>query len=141
MFCIGQVPVTWQSKKQQVVAMSSCKAKYIAVSAAACQGLWLGRLLGSLYDRAPGAITIHVDNQLAIQLCKNLIFHGWTKHIETRFHFIRECVEGGQVSIQNIHNDDQLVDLDILTKSIGWLRLLHLCSKIGVFVNILQQLG
>ena len=113
-----------------MVALSTCEAEYIAAASLACQGIWLGRLLGSLYGKEPSIATIHIDNQSAIQLCKNLVFHGRSKHIATRFHFIRESVEGGEVIVQKIHTDDQLAD--ILTKPLGRVRFLHLCSKIGV---------
>jgi hypothetical protein len=119
-----------------MVALSSCDAEYIAASTAACQGIWLGRLLGSFYRREASGATIFVDNQSAIQLCKNPVFHGRSKHIETRFHYIRECVEGGHVAIQKIHTDDQLAD--ILTKPLGRVRSLQLRSKIGV-VDIINN--
>ncbi|XP_014660662.1 uncharacterized protein LOC106804323 [Setaria italica] len=130
LFCLGRAPVTWQSQKQPVVALSSCEAEYIAASTAACQGIWLGRLLGSFYGRAASVANIHIDNQSAIQLCKNPVFHGWSKHIDTCFHYIRECVEGGRVAIHKIHTDDQLAD--ILTKPLGRVRFQHLRLKIGV---------
>ncbi|XP_062198808.1 secreted RxLR effector protein 161-like [Phragmites australis] len=136
LFCFGDAPVTWQSQKQPVVALSSCEVEYIAASTAACQGLWLGSLLGRFYGKSASVATIFIDNQSAIQLCKNPVFHGRSKHIKTRFHFIKECVEGGDIIAQKIHTDDQLAD--ILTKSLGRVRFLHLRSKIGV-VNILDN--
>ena len=130
LFCLGDAPVSWQSQKQPVVALSSCEAEYIAASLAACQGIWLRRLIGKFYGRDAVAATIYVDNQSAIQLCKNPVFHGRSKHIETRFHYIRECVDGGQVAIHKIHTDNQLAD--ILTKALGRVRFLHLRSKLGI---------
>ncbi|WVZ83459.1 hypothetical protein U9M48_030605 [Paspalum notatum var. saurae] len=130
LYCLGRSPVSWQSQKQSVVALSSCEAEYIAASTAACQGIWLGRLLGSFYGKSAGVVTIYIDNQSSIQLCKNPVFHGRSKHIETRFHFIRDCVEGGQVTVRKIHTDDQLAD--ILTKALGKVRFQVLRSKLGV---------
>ncbi|KAJ1274997.1 hypothetical protein BS78_05G102800 [Paspalum vaginatum] len=117
LFCLGRSPVSWQSQKQPVVALSSCEAEYIAAATVSCQGIWLGQLLGSFYGKAASIATINIDNQSTIQLCKNPVFHGRSKHIETQFHFIRDCVEGGQVVIRKIHIDDQLADM--LTKSLG----------------------
>ncbi|WVZ83650.1 hypothetical protein U9M48_030778 [Paspalum notatum var. saurae] len=130
LYCLGRSLVSWQSQKQSVVALSSCEAGYIVASTAACQGIWLGRLLGSFYGKSAGVVTIYIDNQSSIQLCKNPVFHGRSKHIETRFHFIRDCVKGGQVTVRKIHTDDQLVD--ILTKALGKVRFQVLRSKLGV---------
>ncbi|WVZ95469.1 hypothetical protein U9M48_041230 [Paspalum notatum var. saurae] len=130
LYCLGRSPVSWQSQKQSVVALSCCEAEYIAASTVACQGIWLGRLLGSFYGKSAGVVTIYIDNQSSIQLCKNPVFHGRSKHIETRFHFIRDCVEGGQVTVRKIHTDDQLAD--ILTKALGKVRFQVLRSKLGV---------
>ncbi|WVZ88096.1 hypothetical protein U9M48_034649 [Paspalum notatum var. saurae] len=130
LFCFGRSLVSWQSQKQPMVALLSCEAEYIAASTAACQGIWLGRLLGSFYGKAASVATIHIDNQSTIQLCKNPVFHGQSKHIETRFHFIRDCVESGQFTLRKIHTDDQLTD--ILTKVLGRDRSKLLRSKLGV---------
>ena len=113
-----------------MVALSSCEAEYIAASTAACQGIWLGQLLGTFYSKAATVAKLHVDNQSAIQLCRNPVFHGRSKHIETRFHFIRECVEGGKIVVQHVSTDAQLAD--IMTKSLGRVQFQNLRLKIGV---------
>ena len=81
-FFLGGSPVSWQSQKQKVVALSSCEAEYIAATTAACQGVWLKQLLVELTGKGVGAAVIRVDNKSVIQLCKNLVFHGRSKHIE-----------------------------------------------------------
>ena len=121
-----------------MVALSSCEAEYIAAASAACQGIWLGRLLGCSYGKAPSIATIFIDNQSAIQLCKNPVFHGRSKHIETRFHFIRESVENGKVAVQHVNTDDQLAD--IMTKPLGRVRFQQLRLKIGI-VDIKEHLA
>nr|CAB3451780.1 unnamed protein product [Digitaria exilis] len=138
LFCLGGVPVSWQSQKQPVVTLSSCEAEYIVATAAACQGIWLGRLLGRFYGKTASTTTIFIDNQSTIQLCKNPVFHSRSKHIARRFHFIRERVDDGEVTVRKIHTDDQLAD--ILTKSLGRIRFLLLRSKIGVVDTNLVQL-
>lgn len=130
LFCLEEAPVSWQSQKQQVVALSSCEAKYIAATEAACQGIWLGRLLGRFYGKEAGIATIFIDNQSTIQRCKHPVFHGRRKHIETRFHFIRKCVEGGKAIVRKIHTDEQLADM--MTKPLGKVRFLDLRSKISI---------
>jgi hypothetical protein len=121
---------TLQSQKQKVVALSSCEAEYIAATTAACQGVWLGRLLGDLLGKKDGIATIFVDNKSAIQLCKNPVFHDRSKHIETRFHFIRECVDDGKINVEYIGTEDQLAD--ILTKALGRIQFQNLRERIGI---------
>jgi hypothetical protein len=133
LFTLGRSPVTWQSQKQKVVALSSCEAEYIAATTAACQGVWLSRLLGDLLGKKDDIATIFVDNKSAIQLCKNPVFHDRSKHIETRFHFIRECVENGKIDVEYIGTEDQLAD--ILTKALGRVQFQNLRERIGV-INI-----
>jgi hypothetical protein len=82
-FFLGQGPVSWQSQKQQVVALSSCEAEYIAAATAACQGTWLSRLLGELMNEEPRTPKMLIDNKSAIALCKNPVFHERSKHIDT----------------------------------------------------------
>uniref|UniRef100_A0ACD5WTY3 Uncharacterized protein n=1 Tax=Avena sativa TaxID=4498 RepID=A0ACD5WTY3_AVESA len=131
LYMLGGCPITWQSSKQKVVALSSCEAEYIAATTAACQGVWLSRLLSELVEEKEGKpATIFVDNKSAIQLSKNPVFHDRSKHIEVRFHFIRESIEQGKVEIDYISTDDQLAD--ILTKSLGRVRFQDLRTRIGV---------
>jgi hypothetical protein len=76
--------ISWQSVKQQVVALSSCEAEYIAASTASTQALWLVRLLNDLLDRDTGAVELRLDSKSALALAKNLIFHERSKHIRVR---------------------------------------------------------
>lgn len=129
-FFLGDNLITWQSQKQKVVALSSCEAEYIAATTAACQGVWLARLLAELKGEEADAVTLNVDNQSAIQLSKNPVFHDRSKHIETRYHYIRECIEEDRVKIEFVSTNDQLAD--ILTKSLGRDRFNKLCTRIGL---------
>jgi hypothetical protein len=124
------LPATWQSQKQKVVALSSCEAEYIAATTAACQGVWLARLLAELKGRKADAVTIKIDNQSAIQLSKNPVFHDRSKHIDTRYHFIRECVEENRVNVESVSTKDQLAD--VLTKALGRDRFGELRLRLGM---------
>ena len=77
-----------------------------------------------------------VDNQPAIAHAKNPVLHDRSKHIDTRFHFIRDCVDGGQIVLEFVETERQLAD--ILTKPLGRLRLMDLRTKIGM-VEIKQE--
>jgi hypothetical protein len=113
-----------------VVALSSCEAEYIAASTASTQGLWLVRLLSDLLSRDTGAVELRLDNKSALALAKNPIFHERRKNIRVRHHFIRGCLEEGSIKAGYINTNDQVADL--LTKPLGWIRFLELCSKTGM---------
>ncbi|RLM86698.1 hypothetical protein C2845_PM04G10700 [Panicum miliaceum] len=130
LFFLGNNAITWQSQKQKVVALSSCEAEYIAGTTAACQGVWLSRLLSELKGKKEGAVKIKIDSQSAIALSKNPVFHDRSKHIDTRYHFIRECVEEGRVQIASVGTKDQLAD--IMTKPLAKERFCELRAKLGL---------
>ena len=129
-FYLGQNPISWNSQKQKVVALSSCEAEYIAASTAACQGVWLRRLLADVAKKEVQKVSLKIDNQAAISLCKNPVHHERSKHIDTRFHYIRECVEEGMIEVQHVNTNDQLAD--ILTKSLGKQKFIEMRKKVGV---------
>lgn len=84
---------------------------------AACQRMWLSRLLGDLRGTIPCGVKLLVDNKSAIELCKNLVHYDHSKHIDMRFHFIRECVKDSKVAMSHVSTNEQLAD--ILTKALG----------------------
>nr|GEW12636.1 ribonuclease H-like domain, reverse transcriptase, RNA-dependent DNA polymerase [Tanacetum cinerariifolium] len=99
-FYYGDSPISWSTQKQATVALSSRELEFIAATAAATQALWLKRLLSRLTHSEEEKITIMVDNKSAIQLMKNPVFHGKSKHIDTKYHFIRECVERDDIQVE-----------------------------------------
>ena len=100
MFHMGSGAISWASKKQPIVAQSTLKAKYIAKNVVACQAIWLRRILTDLNERQEDGTTICFDNISSIALSKNLVFHGRSKHIEIRYHFIRELMENGDIKME-----------------------------------------
>ena len=97
---LRSAPISWLSLKQKVVALYTCEAEYVAVATAACQAVWLCRLLGELTGVEAHPQALMVDNQPAIALAKNLVLHDRSKHIDVKFHFLRDCVDGGQIVIE-----------------------------------------
>jgi hypothetical protein len=81
LFFFGKSLIIWQSVRQQVVALSSCKAEYIAASTTLTQALWLVRLLGDLLGRDTGAVELRVGNKSALALARNHVIHEQSKHI------------------------------------------------------------
>lgn len=129
-FFLGNNLVTWTSQKQRVVALSTCEAENVAATAGACQGVWLSRLIADLMGRDVQKFRLLVDNKSAIELSKNSVFHERSKHIDTRFHYIRECVSNGQVEIEHVRTDNQLAD--ILTKALSRIRFVELRQRLGI---------
>ena len=114
---LRSAPISWLSLKQLVVALSMCEAEYVAVATAACQVLWLRQLLGKLTGAEAHPLALMVDNQPAIALTKNLVLHDQSKHINVKFHFLKDCVDGGQIVIQFVETARQLTN--VLTKPLG----------------------
>ena len=96
------------------MAQSSCEAEYIAAANAACQGMWLARVLVEAHGSAPSMPMLRVCNKSAIALIKNLVLHGQSKHIEVKYHFARESTEKGQINVDFIRSEEQLGD--VMTK-------------------------
>jgi hypothetical protein len=95
LFFFGRSPVSWQSTKQRVVTLSSYEAEYIAATTAACQGVWLARLLSELKDAEIKVPVLRVDNKSTISLVKNSVHHDRSKQIDVRYHLIREYEQTG----------------------------------------------
>ena len=105
-FSLGSGVVSWFSRKQKSVALSSAEAEYIAASMATCEAIWLRKLLVALFGQKVETTVIHCDNQSCIKLFENPVFHDRSKHIDIRYHFIRDCVQRGIVQLQYIPTDD-----------------------------------
>jgi hypothetical protein len=129
-YFLGSNPISWFLRKQKVVALSSCEAEYIVAASAACQDVWLEVLRADFLSQPPQKIKLKFDNKSTIALCKNPVYHDRSKHIDIRFHFIRECVEKRKVEVEHIGTNNQLAD--ILTKSLGRVTFLELRERIGV---------
>ncbi|WVY89158.1 hypothetical protein V8G54_034672 [Vigna mungo] len=104
-------PISWCSKKQNMVALSSCEAEYIAFAETACQCLWLEALLIDLKLKYKKPVQMMVDNKFAISLSKNPVFHGRSKHISTKFHFLRDLVNHGRMKLVHYSTEVQVVDI------------------------------
>jgi hypothetical protein len=102
--------ICWSSKKQPVTALSSCEAEYIASTYGACQLIWLESLMKELKCKLKKPLHLLIDNKSAINLARNPVSHGRSKHIETRFHFIREQVMNGKIEVVHCPTHDQMAD-------------------------------
>ena len=129
-FYFNDSPISWCSCKQEIVALSSCEAEFMAATEAAKQAIWLQDLLAEIVGQRSKKMTIKVDNKSVIALTRNPVFHGRSKHIHRRFHFIRECVESEQIDVEHVPGSEQRAD--ILTKSFGRIKFAELRRLIGV---------
>ena len=93
----------------------------MATTAAAMQGLWLRSLLAEITGLPPQTVKLYVDNNSTIALMKNPVFHGRSKHIDTKYHFIRECVERCQFRVKRVSTKEQKADA--LTKALSTVKL------------------
>ena len=127
-YFLGKSMVTWSSQKQKIVALSSCEAEYVA--AAACQGIWLSRLIADMLGTKEATVKLLMDNMFAIALSRNPVHHERSKNIDTKYHFLRECIEEGKVEVDHIGTAEQLAN--IFTKSLGRVKFVELRSALGV---------
>jgi hypothetical protein len=129
-FFLSNDPITWQSIKQKVVAQSSYESEYITAANAMCQALWLARVLAEVQGSALSTPLLRVDNKSIIALIKNLVLHVQSKHIEVKYHLVRESIENDRIKVEFIRSEEQLGN--ILTKPLGRVKFLELHTKIGL---------
>lgn len=122
--------VSWQSKKQATTALSSTEAEYMALTAAAKDGIWLRALLQSLGRPVESPLVILEDNQGAIALAKNPVSHARSKHIDVRYHFIREALERGEIKLEYCSTADMAAD--VLTKALSAQKVMEFREKMGL---------
>ncbi|KAF8378940.1 hypothetical protein HHK36_028365 [Tetracentron sinense] len=113
-FFMGNTAFSWSSKKQPIITLSTCEAEYVAASSGVCHAIWLRNMLKELQIVQEEPTKIYMDNKSAIALAKNPILHERSKHIDTRFHFIREHVKDEEIEL--IHVKSRYNVSDIFTK-------------------------
>ncbi|GJX48017.1 retrovirus-related pol polyprotein from transposon TNT 1-94, partial [Tanacetum coccineum] len=126
---LGDRLVSWSSKRQKSATISSTKAEYIALSGCCAQVLWVRSQLTD-YGLGFNKILMYCDNKSVIALCCNNVQHSRSKHIDIRFHFIKEQVENGIVELYFVNTEYQLAD--IFTKALCRERIEFLINKLGM---------
>ncbi|PNX81311.1 copia-type polyprotein [Trifolium pratense] len=115
-FTLGGSVICWSSKKQLIVTLSTTEAEFVSAASCAYQCLWLKSILDHLLIKQPGCIVINCDSSSSIKLSKNPILHGRCKHIDVRYHFLRDLSKDGIVELQYCKSHEQLAD--IMTKAL-----------------------
>jgi hypothetical protein len=116
-FLIGRGAATWSSKKQDLIVLSTTEAEYVARTHAAKEVVWWRNFLAEIGNPAKGPTLLKIDNQSAITLAKDNKFHTRTKHIDIRYHYIRESVEAGLITPVRVPTDKNVAD--IFTKALA----------------------
>ncbi|KAG7593962.1 GAG-pre-integrase domain [Arabidopsis thaliana x Arabidopsis arenosa] len=130
MIMIGDSPVTWKTKKQSRVSLSSAEAEYRAMAMTCKELLWLKEILEFLGVHHSTSMQLYCDSKAALHIAANPVFHERTKHIESDCHFVRDEVTSGNIATAYISTHDQ--PADIFTKALGRDQFQYLRSKLGV---------
>jgi hypothetical protein len=125
--------VSWCSRKQTSVALSTTEAKYIAVCMAVHEAVWLQKLLAGLFGQMLDPTVIHCDNQSCVKLSENPVSHDNSKHVEIKFHYIRDMVLRKAVLMQYLPTDEQIAD--VLTKPLAKSKFKYFRDKLGMVEN------
>ena len=127
---LGGSPVSWSSRLQKSVATSTTEAEYIAIADCVKDIIWYKQLMKELKIPIKSTTKIMSDNQGAIKLTKNSVFHKRTKHIDVRYHFIRDHQEKGEIQLHFIPTDKQPADM--LTKCLYSPSLRKCCDELNI---------
>lgn len=132
-FFLAGAAITWESRKQQTVALSSTEAEYMALSSASKEAVYLRRFIQELgFPELVDAPTeLNGDNLSALQLVKNPVYHSRTKHIDVRVHFIREIFGKHSIDLKYVPTNDMIAD--ILTKNLNKSKHSDLSQKLGLY--------
>ena len=117
LFVMSGATISWSSRKQPTVSLSTAEAEYVALNAATQEAVWLQRLLEDLNDKLYKPTLIMGDNQGAIAIARNPVFHARTKHIEIHHHFIREALHNRIIDLQYCPTNEMIAD--VLTKALS----------------------
>ena len=128
-FLLSSGAISWGSKKQPIVTLSTTEAEFVAAAVCVCQAIWIRRVLKEMGHSDDNCMQIKCDNSSTIKLSKNPVMHGRSKHIDVRYHFLRNLTRSGSIALIHCGSREQVAD--IMTKPL----------KVDVFQQLRQSLG
>ena len=129
-FLIDGGAVSWSSKHQEIVSLSTTESEYVAATHGMKEALWLRSLLSEVFDPIKPPTTLFSDNQSAIALTHDHQYHSCTKHIDVRYHFICWVIERGSMRLIYCPTDDMVADT--LTKALPSAKVKHFAAGLGL---------
>ena len=138
-FNIGSGVMSWSSKKQPTVSVSSIEVEYKALCNATCEVVWLRRILEDIGNKQIKPTILKCDNQSFIKLAHNPIYHARTKHIEIQHHFVREKIQSKEIDLVYCNTTDNVTD--IFTKPLGKINIEKCRKQLGVVENLFLHKG
>jgi hypothetical protein len=116
-FFVGGALISWMSRRQVTVALSSTESEYLALGDAMKEAIWLRGIVAELTGEKQRKVRLYGDNQGCLKLADNSAYHSRTKHIDIRAHFLRDVINRGEVELEYVRTEDMTAD--ILTKGLG----------------------
>ena len=129
-FLMNGGAISWSSKKQGLVTLSTAESEYVAATYAAKEALWLRCVISEVFHPLEKPVTLYSDSQSAIALTKDGSYHAQTKHIDIRYHFIRFEVQKKSINLIYCPTDDMTAD--ILTKALPNIKAKHFAKALGL---------
>ena len=127
---LGGALMSWRSKKQSIVSRSNAEAEYRAMATTTCELTWILHLLQDLHVKHDKLVLMYCDNQAALHIAANLVFHERLKHIEVDCHIVRNKILDGALKTFYVSTKNQLAD--VFTKALGVESFLRLIKRLGV---------
>ena len=129
-FLINGGAVSWSSKQQEIVSLSTTESEYVAATHGGKEALWLRSLISEVFGELTSPTTLFSDNQAAITLTCDHQYHPRTKHIDVRYHWIHWVVEKGSIHLVYCPTDDMVADA--LTKALPSAKVKHFAASLGL---------
>ncbi len=130
-FMLSGAAISWKSRKQSCVALSTAEAEYVALASATQEATWIRRLLVDLKYCGSEPTVIFEDNQSAICIGQNPQYHSKTKHIDIKYHFVRQQLSNKTIALQYCSTNDMIAD--VFTKSLSFDKFVRMRESLGLF--------